>query len=362
MGFAQESGYTPISIESLMLIVMDNVNTQFGQSYTSETFIGTNWYKFYYALIQRLQESEVKTSEIFTKLQQYIAITNERISRPVVTNPGLISALSVAGYLASIKKPISADAGKIYVCVDAIGATTFTAQTGAVSHGGATFQAATANSNTATSLADQINNHAVASLVVRATAYGAKVYVRSLHGGTAGNAIVFTYTDNDTNVGATLTGSGTLLGGTANADYNDIREEICGIIKDSTVAGAVTQGTEEEAIVLSNGQSFDFKYNLPNLIRCKLKLTLVLSENNQVFIQPPDITKQRLLDKILATYGLGKNFEPQRYFSVVDAPWAQSVLLEYSNDDGSTYASTVFDANYDDLFDIDLANIELIET
>jgi len=47
------------------------VNTQFGQSYTMDTFIGTNLYKYFYALAQLLQENEVKTSEIFLKLQQY---------------------------------------------------------------------------------------------------------------------------------------------------------------------------------------------------------------------------------------------------------------------------------------------------
>ena len=266
MGFALDSGYTPADVETLMLAVMANINTQFGTAYTYETFVGTNFYKYFYALIQELQKSEVKTSEIFLKLQQYFTITNEAISRPVVTNPGLIEKFSDEGFVASVKKPIDADAGKCYICVDT----------------------------------DELD-----------------------------------------------------------PDYEDVKLEICTIIKDSVVAGVVTQGAQVEAIVLSNGQSFDFKFDLPDRIEPDLKLTIALSENNEVLVLSPEDVKIKLLANIASRYSLGRNFEPQRYFSIVDAPWAQSVLLEY--DIGSGFVSTVYDAAYDDLFVIKLENITLIE-
>lgn len=53
MGFAQDSGYTPVSISTLMNLIMAGVNEEFNMSYTEETFVGTNHYKIYYALIQR---------------------------------------------------------------------------------------------------------------------------------------------------------------------------------------------------------------------------------------------------------------------------------------------------------------------
>lgn len=268
MGYANESGYTPLSIETMMLSVMDNYNTQFGTTYTAETFLGTSAYKYFYALIQRLQANEVRTSEIFAKLQQYMAITNERILRPAVTNPGLIEAFAASDFVASVKMPIDADAGKVYVCVD---------------------------------------------------------------------------TDETAD------------------DYADVKLAINTIIKNSTVAGTVSQGTETSAIVLDNGQSFNFKFALPNRIEVLLRLTTTLSENNQVFIEDPDVVKQLLLDNIESRYSLGKNFEPQKYFSVVDAPWASQVLLEWSDDNGSNYYSTVFDANFDDIFVVLLENIELVE-
>lgn len=276
MGFSQESGYTPVSISSLMLIVMNNINAQFGTSYTAETFVGTNFYKYFYALIQELQKSEVKTSEIFLKLQQYFAITNERISRPAVTSPGVIEKLESEGYTCSIKPMIEEDAGKVHICVD-------------VDDG-----------------AD---------------------------------------------------------------DYAETKLDICTIIKSSIVAGSVTIGDQTETIALSNGQAFDFSYSLPNRIPVALRLTIPLSENNQVLIKSPEEIKQTLMNNITARYRLGKNFEPQRYFSLADAPWAASVLLEWTDDvtdgvidDTPDWDDGVYDAAFDDLFEIDLALISVVES
>jgi hypothetical protein len=67
------------------------------------------------------------------------------------------------------------------------------------------------------------------------------------------------------------------------------------------------------------------------------------------------------MQNIAARYRLGRDFEPQRYFSVVDAPWASTVLLEWSDDDGGDWDDTVFEADYDDLYTFDLGDIELVE-
>lgn len=395
MGYSQESGYIPTDINTIMTSIMTNINNQFNldPAYTMETFVGTSAYKYFYALAQEAQENEVKTAEIFQKLQAYFNQINARILRPVVTNPGIIEKFATDGYVASVKPMIDADAGKIHICVDvddgvhaegyftvtsyanlvsgtddsvAVAGQTFTAQTGSVTPGAATFQAATSNSATATSLAAQINAHSTTSPLVIARAVGAKVLIKAKAGGVGGNAIALAYTDNDTNVGITKSGTA-LTGGEDNADYATLKEEICTLISQITIGGAVTQGTESESIVLSNGQSFDFKYNLPNLLTVHLRLTITLSENNQVVVGNPDDIKQKLIDNITARYKLGKNFEPQRYYSVIDAPWAASVLLEYSfnydadNPGPETWSNAIYDANYRDLFDVKLENIILVE-
>lgn len=273
MSWSQDTGYTPATIEVILESLMDELNDVFelDPPYTVETFAGTNYYKFLYLAAQRLQENEVKTSEILLKLQEYFDITNESIQRPVATNPGLIEALEREGYTASVKPTIDADAGKVYICLD--------------------------------------------------------------------------LDDGD-------------------ADYATDKAAVAEIIKDSVAAGIVSQGTESTAIVLSNGQSFDFKFNLPDLVGSGdplLRLTLTLSENNQVVVGDPDEVKALLVANIAARYKLGKNFEPQRYFSQSDAPWTSQVLLEYSLNGGGAWASTVYNADYDEKFDIKLANVSLVE-
>lgn len=390
MGFSNENGYVPLDIDAMMLSVMNNINSVFelDTPYTVETFAGTNFYKYFYAQVQRMYENEVKTSEIFIKLQEYFDIVNAEISRPKVTPTGIIGALDDADYVSSVKPMVDADAGKISVCVDAndgvhasgkatitnyanlvsgtddaitVGATVFTAQAGSATLGTGTFQAAVSNAATASSLATQINAHATAGALVRAYAFGAMVLIRAIHGGTAGNSIVLTYTDNDTNVGATVSGSGALAGGTAAAGYAADKLEIAGILKESIAAGIVSQGTETESLTLTNGQAFDFKYYLPSKIPIYLKITTTLSDNNTLEIEDPEDQKQALIDNIEAKYSLGKNFEPQRYFTVVDAPWASQVLVEWSADEGATWSDDIFEADFDELLVPSLANVTLVE-
>ncbi len=267
MSFASDAGYLPNSISAMMAVIRENVNTQFLTSYTEETFLGTNFYKYFYALIQRLQENEVKTSEIFLRMQEYFVITNEQIQRPNTTHPGIYDYFLAAGYFVSTKPPEDADAGKAFICVDV---------------------------------------------------------------------------DEDAD------------------DYATVKLAVCNIVKDCVVAGVISQGTESESITLSNNQSMDFKFNLPDRIPVTLKLTTVLSDNNQFTISSPEVQKQRLYDNIVASYRLGKNFEPQRYFSIVDAPWAASILLEW--DDGGGYSDDIFEAEYDEVLTFELTDITLVES
>ena len=88
----------------------------------------------------------------------------------------------------------------------------FTAQSGAVTLGTATFRAATSNDATAASLAAQINGHAVASTKVTASVVSAVVTVTAKATGVAGNAYTLVYDDNGAEIGLTVSGA-TLTGG-----------------------------------------------------------------------------------------------------------------------------------------------------
>lgn len=270
MGFALDTGYIPQTVEALMDIIMNEWNERNGTTYTTTSFIGTGIYKHFYGLIQRLQENEVKASEIFLRMQEYFATTNEEIQRPNTTAPGIYDYFLTNGYFVSVKPPEVADAGKLYICVDV---------------------------------------------------------------------------------------------DTADPDYATIlKPEIANLVKVCCVGGVISQGAQSQSITLSNGQSFDFKFNVPDEIPVLLRLTTVLSENNENTILSPTAQKQLLFDNIAAKYRLGKNFEPQRYFTIVDAPWAESILLEWSSNAGGLWQSTVFEADYDEVFTFDLTDITLVES
>jgi len=144
-------------------------------------------------------------------------------------------------------------------------------------------------------------------------------------------------------------------------DYAEKKLEICNLVKDCVVAGAISQGTEVEAITLDNGQEFDFKFNLPDRIPVIIRVTITQSENNLFAIDDASVIREKVYDAIVASYRLGKNFEPQRYFSVADAPWAATVLLEWSDDDGANWHDEVFDSDYDELFTFQLEDISIVE-
>lgn len=265
MSFAQDNGYTPSTFDDLMDAAMEVINTQRGTTFTRETFVGTNWYKFCYVVVQLMIRNEVKTAEIFLKLQEYINTTNLRIQRPSVSLPGVIDSLESRGYVSSVRKPTAETAGEVAVCVE-------------------------------------VDDSA--------------------------------------------------------EDYAATRLLICNLLKDYYAAGMVFDGTEEETITLSNGQDFDFSYNLPDETPLTLRLTITSSDNLEVVI-PSDVEiRQRIYDNIHGStdgsiakrYRLGWDFEPQRYYTLADAPWAATILLEWSDNDGETWSSDVIEAEFDDLF------------
>lgn len=118
MSFEQDNGYTPLTFEQFMDALRTGINAQFSTSYDSETFVGTNWYKYFYPLVQKALENETKAAEIFSRLQEYIASTNEKILRPTVSYPGLIDTFKSEGFIASLRPPVGSLAGYMGVCVD----------------------------------------------------------------------------------------------------------------------------------------------------------------------------------------------------------------------------------------------------
>lgn len=267
MSFSQENGYVPTTFAVVMDAIRTELNVQFGTAFTPESFIGTNWYKYFYTLVQRLLENETKTSEIFLKLSQYISTTNQAIQRPSVSLPGLLDSFSSRGYVASVKKNLIGDAGTISICVD-------------------------------------------------------------------------TDASDDT--------------------YPATKFAINSLIRDFVVAGLVYLGDQVTQLTLSNGQQFDFAFSLPIYQPILLRLTLT-SSDNQVVTIPTDVQlRTALFNNINSRYRLGWDFEPQRYFTAADAPWAATILLEYSVSGGAAWVDSVFEATFRDLFTFSLEDIAVV--
>jgi len=128
----------------------------------------------------------------------------------------------------------------------------FTAQAGAATLGQATFQAATSNDATATSLAAQINAHATAGAAVKAVAAAAVVNIYAKAGGAAGNSIALAYTDNDTNVGATVSGAALTGGSDTISDVNYVTKGAKAYINDANGKGDFsTDSTVSDATYVS---------------------------------------------------------------------------------------------------------------
>lgn len=112
-----------------------------------------------------------------------------------------------------------------------VGATVFTSQTGAVTLGQTTFRAATSNEATATSLAAQINAHATAGALVKATASEAVVTLTAISNTTSGDSIALSYEAIGAGSGASVSGA-TLTDSDDTPDYIVIGEKA--YISDST--------------------------------------------------------------------------------------------------------------------------------
>ncbi len=170
---------------------------------------------------------------------------------------------------------ISGTADVVTVCGQA-----FTAQSAAVVAGAATFRAATSNDATGASLAAQINAHAVTAAKVTAVNVSGVVTITALSNGAAQNALTLAYTDNDTNVGATK--SGTTLSGGAGLEVGAFKG-VVGISSTDDTKNASRAATENWAAfhTTSGNKAKNMCYAFGKL------LSNALAWSNQQYITMP---------------------------------------------------------------------------
>lgn len=120
MTYTVTNGYSPRSYETILAECVQVVNEQFGTSYTSQSFTGTNLWKYLYATIQGLMTVENNIAELGVKLQDYIRTQNEELIIPTSSENGFTALLQrELGLIASFKPTeSSSDAGQIHLAID----------------------------------------------------------------------------------------------------------------------------------------------------------------------------------------------------------------------------------------------------
>lgn len=147
----------------------------------------------------------------------------------------------------------------------------------------------------------------------------------------------------------------------AAAGYAQQKQRVFDLLKTCTAGGIYFPGTETGTSVLSNGQAMPYAFYLPTRHAVSLKLTINTSAASGVSVPAEAQIKQMLLDNLAAMYRLGVNFEPERYFTISrDAPYAAAVKLEYQKEAGGAWTSSVYEADFKDLFVFDQSHIETV--
>lgn len=269
MSFSVTNGYSPRSYETILADCVAVVNKEFGTSYTSQTFVGTNLWKYLYATIQGMMTIENNISELGVKLQDYIRTQNEELIIHRSSVDGIMQAIKDELNLVSSIKPVesSADAGEIYLAVD-------------------------------------IDNEG--------------------------------------------------------ADYAQQKQKILDTLHKYMTAGLHYNGTESGTVTATNGQVFNYAYELPTEKALKIKIQVKVSENTNLFVETTNSIKEKFLENFAELYRLGYDFEPQQFLNISrDLPFASEITIQYSTNDGSSWETEILESDYKTKFTIAYADVEV---
>lgn len=267
MTYTVTNGYSPRSYETILAECVQVVNEQFGTSYTSQSFTGTNLWKFLYATIQGLMTVENNIAELGVKLQDYIRTQNESLIIPRSSYDGIMQIIKdELGLVSSIKRiEDEAEAGQIFLAVDV---------------------------------------------------------------------------DNTSD------------------DYADRKAQIFKILHENMGVGLFYNGTEQGQVTASNGQVFNYAFDLPSETALKIKIQVRVSENSTLFVETPVEIKNKFLANFAKFYRLGFNFEPQIFLCRDrDLPFASEINISYMTN--GEYKTDILEAMFDEKFTINPDDVEV---
>lgn len=144
------------------------------------------------------------------------------------------------------------------------------------------------------------------------------------------------------------------------ADYDIKKQEILTTLHKYLTAGLHYNGTEKGTVTATNGQPFQYAYELPTEKALKIKIQVKVSENNNLFVETTNSIKEKFLNNFAEIYRLGFDLEPQQYLNISrDLPFASEITIQYSTNSGSSWATEVLESDYKTKFTIDDADVEV---
>lgn len=145
----------------------------------------------------------------------------------------------------------------------------------------------------------------------------------------------------------------------AREDYSKIKQRILLLLHKNMGAGLFYEGSERGNITASNGQSFEYAFELPTTTALKVKINVKVSDNTTRMIETPTSIKEKFLENFKNIYRLGFDFEPSVYLCRDDLPFASEIKTTYSTDGGSTYKDVILEALFDEKITIDPDDVEV---
>lgn len=130
------------------------------------------------------------------------------------------------------------------------------------------------------------------------------------------------------------------------SDYTEKKQNILKSLKKYCTAGLYFTGSERGDLVASNGQSFTFGYDLPEIVNMQVRITVTISDSTTSVILNSAQIKSIFEENFKKMYRLGFDFEGDRYLDIRnDLPFASKILIEWSTN-GTSWSSGIWQSAY----------------
>lgn len=137
------------------------------------------------------------------------------------------------------------------------------------------------------------------------------------------------------------------------SNYATIKQGIIDRMHNWLTCALYYNGTEIGTKQAVNGQNFTYKYALPTKIDILVKITITSSKNAKTPILNENQVRDIFNTNFANLYRLGLDFEPEKYLEINrDLPFASNILLEYSENSGSTWLSVPKSMAYNEKINI----------